>query len=65
MPLNTIIPIVFAVMYLAYVVWAAIRANKTGNSYRYRPVWVLASIAILGFCIYALITGRAITDFLG
>lgn len=65
MAINTIVPIVFSTLYLVYVFWAFSNAKKTGRTYTYKLGWVLASIAILGFCIYALITGRSITDFIG
>lgn len=65
MSFNTWIPIIFAVGYLTYIVFASKSAKKNGGSYEYRPAWILISLLVIGLCIYALVTGQSITNFLG
>lgn len=65
LPLNTIIPIVFSILYIIFYFVMLNRSKKTGNGFSYRPTWLILSFGILIFCVYCLITGKDITQFLG
>lgn len=65
LPFNTLVPIVFSIIYIAYFFIARTIAVRKGTSYRYKPLWLLVSFVVLGYSIYCLVTGKDITQFLG